>query len=141
MKRSLFKGMLCAGIMGAVLGGCQTEDLYNPEKTIQQYEDAWENTFGRIDPQQTWNLAKQVTADVNLPYDECDVQIYTSNPVNEDSRIVAETSINQKGFITFDIQQNADYVFVIAKNEKNILLNSYIPIEGNKCLSITQPKS
>lgn len=40
MRRILGKGMLCAGLVGTLLVGCQTEDLYNPEKTVQQYEDA-----------------------------------------------------------------------------------------------------
>lgn len=141
MKRSLFKGMLCAGIMGAVLGGCQTEDLYNPEKTIQQYEDAWENTFGRIDPQQTWNLAKQVTANIELNEDaltEYTLKLYSDNPLySEQAFLMAQAKVatdaqgKADASIRFDAPSYLQDLYVARVDKHNRRVVKVSHISGN----------
>ncbi len=138
MRRILGKGMLCAGLVGTLLVGCQTEDLYNPEKTVQQYEDAWENTFGEIDPQQTWNLAKQVTADIELNEDaltEYTLKLYSDNPLySEQAFLMAQAQVatdaqgKANATIRFDAPSYLQdlYVARVDKHNRRVVKSSHI---------------
>lgn len=92
MKKTLFRTIMCVGIASMLLGGCTNDDVYNPEAVVKKYENAWEKQFGKVDPNQTWNTAARVTAVANVPYisGEAIMSIYTSNPLESDSRLLAK---------------------------------------------------
>lgn len=86
MKKALFKTMVCVGAAGMFLSSCTNEDLYNPNAVIEKYEQNWEKTFGKIDPNQSWNTAKQVVANISIGYEgDYVAKIYTANPRNKDA--------------------------------------------------------
>lgn len=131
MKNLLFKAAVCTGVAGLMLTGCQSEDLYNSNAPLEQYENAWEQTFGEIDPNQTWNTARQVTASVNTVEGDYDVQIYTANPVSGHAKLVAKKTFRQAGNVSFDIPQALDHVFVVAKSNGRLVANGYYEINGS----------
>ena len=42
------------------------DDMYDPTWMREQYNNQWEMQFGEIDPNHTWNMAKQVKANVDI---------------------------------------------------------------------------
>lgn len=133
MKKTLFRTM-CVGIAGMLFSGCANDDVYNPEAVVKKYEQNWEKKFGKTDPNQTWNTAKQVTANINLSNlfsGDYTVRIYTANPHGNKSALLAEKEINGKNSISFDIPQLLEYVFVTAQGNGRMAVNSYFRISND----------
>jgi len=143
MKAKLFKTMLCAGMAGALLTGCMdNNDVYNPDAVKKQFEQNWEKQFGKIDPNQTWNTAKRVTANVSLHLDALSdyvCKIYTSNPYTDSNakllaKSFATTDANGKANIStvFDAPISAAQVFVACENKHNRSSVRIATIENNE---------
>lgn len=143
MKKTLFRTIMCVGIASMLLGGCTNDDVYNPEAVVKRYENAWEKQFGKVDPNQTWNTAARVTAVANVPYisGEAIMSIYTSNPLESDSRLLAKTAVNSgTGTISFDIPSTTTQVFVAIESNDLYRVYGYYAVE-NGTVSITPSSS
>lgn len=108
MKKVFFKTMMGAGLVGMLSTGCveSPKDLYDPNYVIEQYKAKWEEQFGEVDPSHTWNMAKKVVADINLygiSDDECEVKVYTANPINSTSSLLAKGSVQGNKVVSFDV--------------------------------------
>ena len=134
MKKVFFKTMMGAGVAGMLMAGCveSVKDLYDPNYVIEQYQKNWEEQFGEIDPDHTWNMAKQVVADINLygiADDECEVKIYTANPISSECSLLAKGLVQGNKVVSFDVPSPLQYVFVTATNSRGALVNGYYKIE------------
>lgn len=122
-----------AGLVGMLSTGCveSPKDLYDPNYVIEQYKAKWEEQFGEVDPDHTWNMAKKVVADINLygiSDDECEVKVYTANPINSTSSLLAKGSVQGNKVVSFDVPSPLQYVFVTATNSRGALVNGYYKI-------------
>lgn len=134
MRKALFKTMMYAGVTGMLLSGCTNDDLYNPEAVVKKYEQNWEKQFGQVDPEQTWNTAKQVTAKINLGdllSGDYTVRIYTANPHSNEAALLAEKEMNGESTISFDAPQLLEYVFITVQGNGRMAVNSYFHINDN----------
>lgn len=143
MKKVLLKSMMGAGLMSLVMTGCVDSivDQYNPEAIIKNYEKRWENEFGDIDPNHTWNAAKRVEARIDMTgvaSGDCKVSIYTANPLTPSTTLLAETMASTIDVIPFDIVSILNYVYV--KVEGASVLDGYYKIE-NGAVDITKNKT
>ena len=75
MKKCFLVTLVVGGSL--FMSSC-TEDIYNPDKVKEDYEQNFVDLFGEIDPNQDWNVAelKSVTVD---PGSSTEVQIYAKN--------------------------------------------------------------
>ena len=140
MRVVFFKAMMFAGVFGMLAVGCveSVKDLYDPDFVLEQYKTKWEEQFGNVDPEHTWNMARRVYAEVNLEGiadDVCEVKIYTANPINSNSSLLAKKTISGSDVVAFDAPSPLQYVFVTAVNSRGALVNGYYKI----CLLYTSP--
>lgn len=98
------------------------DDMYDPTWMREQYNNQWEMQFGEIDPNHTWNMAKQVKANLSIQEDalsEYTFKIYSANPLaNSDAKLLAyvktitDASGNGTTNVNFDVLDGARYVWV-----------------------------
>lgn len=72
-----------AGVVCLMSCNNEHKDLYDPNIVVKQYEENWKKQFGEIDPNQTWNMAKQITAKVSINYGsnvDYIIKFYSGNP-------------------------------------------------------------
>lgn len=135
MRRNLFRcGMLCMLASSMMLTSClQEEDIV--EKVEEKYNKSWVETFGAIDPEHDFNTAMGVTANFNLsglPEDSYTVKIYTANPINKDSRVLAKKRISNIDAIKFDVEKIQNNVFVTILGKQGLVVNGYYNINNNE---------
>lgn len=133
MKKVFFKTMMGAGFACMLLTGCveSVKDLYDPNYVIQQYQKNWTDSIGQIDPNQTWNMAKRVTAEIDLAGVALGgslVNIYTANPLTPSTKLLATATIADYDAIEFDMPKALNYVFVTAKNSRGLVVNGYFKV-------------
>lgn len=133
MRRCNFKLMMGIGTVAFLLAGCKSENMHDPSYYIKHYEEAWTSEMGEIDPNQNFNMAKEVTANVNLSgySGNYELRVYTGNPVRDDAYLVAKTSISGAGSISFDIPTTLTEVFVAVEGDEGLIVNGYYPISNN----------
>lgn len=89
------------------------DDMYDPTWMREQYNNQWEMQFGEIDPNHTWNMAKQVKANLSIQEDalsEYTFKIYSANPLyDDDALLMAKTVVttDAKGFAETSINFDA----------------------------------
>ena len=89
-----------------------TEDIYNPDKVKEDYEQNFVDLFGEIDPNQDWNVAelKSVTVD---PGSSTEVQIYAKN--GDVYKLVGDyKEVSGTRTLTFDAAKGVDDFYVVA---------------------------
>lgn len=133
MKKVFFKSMVGVGLLGLAVSGCTDAitDLYDPEAIIKNYESKWEQEFGNVDPDHTWNTSKRVVANIDLTgvvSNDCLVSIYTANPLTPSTTLLAQASFSTAGSIAFDISSVLNYVYV--KVDGAAALNGYYKIDN-----------
>ena len=121
MKKVFFKTMMGASFACMLLTGCveSVKDLYDPNYVIQQYQKNWTDSIGQIDPNQTWNMAKRVTAEIDLTGAALGgslVNIYTANPLTPSTKLLATATIADYDAIEFDMPKALNYVYVSVQN-------------------------
>ena len=133
--------MMIALSTGMVLfASCSNEaNLYNPDEVVNNlrnnYAEKWTEKFGTIDPTQDWNSATQVTANIslgNLPSSSYNVRIFTENPANATSFLLAKTDVKGSTDITFDAPKGLHSVFVTATGDEGKAINGYFSISKGK---------
>lgn len=129
MKKTVFKTMMGVGLSGMMMTGCveNIEDLYDPNYVIQQYQRNWEDAMGEIDPDQTWNTAKRVVADLHLNNQTSRVEIYTANPLTPTTKLLGTATITGQGSFEFDMPKALNYVYVKVLNAPT--LNGYYSVQ------------
>lgn len=105
------------------------DDLYDPTWMREQYNNQWEMQFGEIDPNHTWNMAKQVKANLSIQEDalsEYTFKIYTANPFEDDNaQLLAKTLVktDAEGYaevsLIFDMLRSQKKLFIARLDSKN----------------------
>lgn len=125
MKRIL----LCLMAFSAIISSCTRDhgDMYDPEFVREYYESQWKKQFGEIDPNQTWNVAQGVQANLSIKEDalaDYTFNIYTSNPLyDKDAKLMAKTKVttDAEGYaetsIKFDAPNGLKYFYVMRVEE------------------------
>lgn len=125
MKRIL----LCLMAFSAIISSCTRDhgDMYDPEFVREYYESQWKKQFGEIDPNQTWNVAQGVQANLSIKEDalaDYTFNIYTSNPLyDKDAKLMAKTKVttDAEGYaetsIKFDAPNGLKYFYVMRVNK------------------------
>ena len=130
MKKKFF--LLAALTAGLFSCDNSHEDLYDPEWVREQYENQWVMNFGEIDPNQNWNMARAVTANVDLDVaDDYTIRVYTANPLSSDCTLLADMKIESKSEISFDVLKGLEKVFVTIEGKQGLVANGYYPINNN----------
>lgn len=109
--KSLVIPIGCALItLGA--GSCvSTDGVKNAQEG--KYSIAWENKFGKVDPNQTWNGAVSVSVKVTTGGETAKV---TASTLGEENKIVlGEKEINGSGLLSFDLPQGIGEYICVAK--------------------------
>lgn len=113
----------------AIISSCTRDhgDMYDPEFVREYYESQWKKQFGEIDPNQTWNVAQGVQANLSIKEDalaDYTFNIYTSNPLyDKDAKLMATTGVttDAEGYaetsIKFDAPNGLKYFYVMRVEE------------------------
>lgn len=136
MMMRLTKSALMAIATGTLaLSSCSNEkDYYDENYKKEQYAANWEAQFGKIDPNQDWNMATRVTAKVNLAGLEqaANVSVYTAMPGGKNCQIVATYPATTKNF-SFDYVKGAKDAYVlVTDNSGKVLLGNYFTISNGE---------
>lgn len=140
MKKVLFKSVMVAVLAGTIPTACvDVEDKYDPNALIQQqqqqYNQSWTDSFGAIDPGQTWNTARQVSVDMHLQgiaSGVSNVNIYTARPGNPSCVRLASKNLSGNASISFDMPKALNYIYVTVSNMPT--LNGYYEIRQDKAV-------
>lgn len=123
MRNSLSKSFLIAALSGIFfLTSCHDTDYFDYANIAKDYADNWVKKYGEIDPEQDWNSAMRVTANLSIKEDalaEYTFKIYTHNPLYDDNaKLLAKQTVNTdaNGFaaatIQIDIQKGSTILWV-----------------------------
>lgn len=138
MKNSILLTLLII-----VLFSCNNshDDLYDPTWVREQYQNQWDMQFGQIDPNQNWNMAKQIVANLSIKEDalsDYTFKIYTANPLcDADAKLMAKTKVttNADGFantsLSFDALAGKDRYYVVRVDAHGRRLLKAYEVKGN----------
>ncbi|MBQ8602895.1 MAG: DUF4114 domain-containing protein [Bacteroides sp.] len=139
MKRNFF---FAVGLVLSLFACDNSHDnMYDPTWVREQYENQWKLHFGEIDPNQNFNMAKQVTANISIKEDalsEYTFKIYTANPLcDAGAKLLARTKVttDAEGFaetsIAFDALVGQENFYVVRVNSYGRrLVESVLAKEG-----------
>lgn len=121
MKQSLYRGLF-ACLSLSVLASCQDYDGGFSEEQIKKaaYDKHFEQTFGKVDPNQDWSMAQQVTAAINVPQVKGNAKVYLFDGIPNDPavHILAENEMNGgKAAFRFDALKGVKSVYVAVMQE------------------------
>lgn len=131
------KSLLKIALGSLILASCATEMEEIPAE--EQYLRDFIKKYGLIDPNQNWNLAVRITAEVDgaAVKGAKTINVYTAKPGSEDCKLAARYAADVKSF-QFDFPRSADRAYVVAYDDvRNIVLSGYCEIEAGK-ISITR---
>jgi len=107
-------------------------DLYDSNIAQKQYEQSWTEKFGEVDADQDWNLATQVTANVDLTgiKNASTIKVYSSMPGGSDVQLIANYPATTTSF-SFDYVKGASDVYVVVEDADGYqLLSGYYDINS-----------
>lgn len=141
MTLTVKKCVAAAAVMLALVS-CSDFDNDWDAKRIQ-YKENFENLFGLIDPNHTWNTAVQGVINVDVPSGKnYTVKMYTANPRYSDKKsyMIGEfRNVDGGKQIAFnvDMPSNLEYVYVglIDNNGDRIILPAKLEDGKNACVS------
>lgn len=124
---------LCMMSLGAVaLTACHETDYYDPNFKMKEYTFNWESRFGSVDPEQDWNMATLLTANVALPNVKgiCEVRLYSANPFEvEKANLLAQKRLESgTEQIQFDAPKNTSEVFVTVRSGLYFIETATYPV-------------
>lgn len=112
---------------GVALVGCQDEDFGFDAKDIK-YETEFRKAFGKIDPEQDWNLSTRATANVNLGEDAT-IKIYSESPLVTSAKLMANYEVKDSRTFEFDLPQGTKDVYVQAVSKRGAIVSGYYNVE------------
>ena len=118
MKKNFLVTLMLVGSL--FMSSC-TEDIYNPDKVKEDYEQNFVDLFGEIDPNQDWNVAelKSVTVD---PGSSTEVQIYAKN--GDVYKLVGDyKEVSGTRALTFDAAKGVNDFYVVAGGQGKLAKN------------------
>lgn len=138
----IFKCLPLLGL-GLMAVGCQDYDAGVTEADIkaQKYAREFEKAFGKIDPEQDWNFAQQITASMDLPNlsGVAVAKVYEVDPLaTVGAKYLADVDVvDGKATWKFDAPKTDKELFVQVKQNGVRLYAGYCTLEGNQ-LTIIQ---
>ena len=101
-------------------------DNYIKSPKEQAYEKSFTETFGEIDKEQNWNMARRVSASVKAETEgNYTVYVFTKSPMHEDARLLYKGNFTTNpAEFKFDALKGKRDVFVVVEDE-----------DGNKSVS------
>lgn len=140
MKMKNFSKTLLV-IMIGTMGFSSCADSWE-EMRKEKYEKEWVKTFGEVDPNHTWNLATQVTADLAIKEDaltEYTFKVYTSDPIwGTDAKLLAKATVktDEVGYaetqIKFDAPSSQERYYITRTDRHGRRLLKVSDIENKK---------
>lgn len=140
MKMKNFSKTLLV-IMIGTMGFSSCADSWE-EMRKEKYEKEWVKTFGEVDPNHTWNLATQVTADLAIKEDaltEYTFKVYTSDPIwGTDAKLLAKATVktDEVGYaetqIKFDAPSSQERYYITRTDSHGRRLLKVSDIENKK---------
>lgn len=115
------KSLLPAAALVALFAGCQDEDFGVSIQEVKnaKYAQTFQEMFGKVDPNQDWSMAKQVTASIS-GVDGDVLEIYYQNPISSNAVILARKSIvGGEATVSFDMDKNVNRVYAQVKKGNN----------------------
>lgn len=115
------KNFLVTLVVGGLFMSSCTEDIYNPDKVKEDYEQNFVDLFGEINPNQDWNAAelKSVTVD---PGSSTEVQIYAKGDYAY--KLVGNfKNVSGKQALKFDAAKSLNDFVVLVGGEAKFVKN------------------
>lgn len=135
MKKIFIRGLITS-LSLVSLAACQDYDggFNSSEIKKAEYAKDFEKTFGKVDPNQDWNGAGRVTANVNLSgisNEKCDVLIYNGNPISGGT-LAAYYAIEDSKEFELDLPKSSKTAFVsiVDANGKTLVNRHYDIVDG-----------
>lgn len=129
LSNHLWTMLLLSGLM---LSSCLDEDYYL-NQIKNKYQHDWVKLFGTMDPNQDWSMAHHVTATFDLTHEaegEQLVRIFTDHPLHKGCKLLAQTTINGTGTVSFDILKGSKDAYVrVTDADNHITFEGYFQIE------------
>lgn len=133
------KILMAVAATAMLLSSCSKEvDMYNPDQKNDDqraaYAANWTAKYGATDPEQNWNSAVSTTASIdlsNLPSNSYEVKIFTENPAQENSRLLAKLTVRGSATITFDAPKGLHSLYVTATGDEGHAINGYVEVSHN----------
>lgn len=132
------KNLMKIALGSLILASCATTDM-EEIPAEEQYLRDFIKKYGLIDPNQNWNLAVRITAEVDAEAvrGASTINVYTEKPGSEACRLAARYGADQKSFM-FDFPRSADQAYVVAYDDaRRIILSGYCEIQAGK-INITR---
>lgn len=121
--------------IGLTAVSCQDYDAGFSEADFKkkEYSENFEKTFGKIDPNQDWSMATQVTAYASFKGDICGtLKIYTDAPTIKGSQLLAITELVEgRATITFDAIKGIPMLYARVENNGRVLETGYFEVKDN----------
>ena len=118
MKKNFLVTLMLVG--GLFMSSC-TEDIYNPDKVKEDYEQNFVDLFGEINPNQDWNVAELKSVTVE-PGSSTEVQIYAKN--GDVYKLVGDyKEVSGTRTLTFDAAKGVDDFYVVAGGQGKLAKN------------------
>lgn len=116
---------------GLAVVGCQDFDNGFSSEDIKKAEYAknFEKTFGKVDPNQDWSMALQLTANVSVGGKDSHVAIYTDKPVYANTKIL---DAFQGSTHKFEALQGTSQVYAIVRENAKTLVAGYFDVVDGK---------
>lgn len=120
-KYTILRGLAALALF-TCLTSCQDEEFGYTLDDVRkgQYAREFEQTFGKVDPNQDWTMATSVKATINLPQIQgvSKMNIMTGDPYLKSTRLLAQVMLQDGvGSINFDAIKGNSNVFVTVEQD------------------------
>lgn len=120
-KYTILRGLVALALF-TCLTSCQDEEFGYTLDDVRkgQYAREFEQTFGKVDPNQDWTMATSVRATINLPQIQgvSKMNIMTGDPHLASTRLLAQVMLQDGvGSIDFDAIKGNNSVFVTVEQD------------------------
>ena len=137
------KKVILLTLLVASLCACDNShgDMYDPTWVREQYQNQWEMQFGEIAPDQNWNMAKKIEANLAIQEDaltDYTLKVYSADPLyDKGAKLIAKTKVttNAEGFaqtsLTFDVLTTSKNIYVVRVDENGRRLMKGYEVKDN----------
>lgn len=117
--------------VGSAFVGCTDYDAGVTADSFKQkeYAENFEKAFGKVDPNQDWSMALQLSANVSVGSNDAHVTIYTDKPVYADTKIL--DAFQGKNH-SFEALKGTAQVFAIVREGGKTLVAGYFDVADGK---------